>query len=154
MSTFLHTLCEVCDVCSNLITLEPGPDQCDDCLKAEQEQIRKQDEEAKTAASVKRPAAVDTVESGNAAKMFKASTTNNRGISASQITFSYRNSNFWPQSITQPIHRTITKSKRVKIRCRKYRVDRPVNGASKRSFNTSQPPIQHSMFMQNYSVIM
>lgn len=33
---FLKTICECCDACPNLITLEPGPDKCDNCYKQEQ----------------------------------------------------------------------------------------------------------------------
>lgn len=45
MSQFLHTICTTCEACSNLITLEPGPDQCDKCLKQEQNDIEEQERE-------------------------------------------------------------------------------------------------------------
>lgn len=32
LSQFLEILCTTCRACSHLITLEPGPEQCDDCL--------------------------------------------------------------------------------------------------------------------------
>ena len=35
MAQFLSKLCTICGACSNLITLEPGPEQCDKCIKAE-----------------------------------------------------------------------------------------------------------------------
>lgn len=31
MSNFLKTLCSSCKACSNLITLDPGPEQCETC---------------------------------------------------------------------------------------------------------------------------
>lgn len=40
METFLNTLCKSCEACPNLITLEPEPDQCAGCLKADQEQAK------------------------------------------------------------------------------------------------------------------
>lgn len=33
---FLKSVCNACDACENLITLEPGPDKCDNCCKQEQ----------------------------------------------------------------------------------------------------------------------
>lgn len=47
MSHFLQTLCKTCEACQNLITLEPGPDQCDICQKEEQkqQQLEKEEEE-------------------------------------------------------------------------------------------------------------
>lgn len=35
MTQFLQTLCRTCDACENLITLEPGPEQCDKCCADE-----------------------------------------------------------------------------------------------------------------------
>lgn len=32
MTEFLETLCAACKTCSNYITLEPGPEQCDNCM--------------------------------------------------------------------------------------------------------------------------
>uniref|UniRef100_A0A2M4AGI5 Putative polycomb group protein scm/l3mbt tumor-supressor in n=1 Tax=Anopheles triannulatus TaxID=58253 RepID=A0A2M4AGI5_9DIPT len=32
VSEFLETLCTACQACPRLITLEPGPEQCDDCM--------------------------------------------------------------------------------------------------------------------------
>lgn len=40
METFLYTLCKTCEACPYLITLEPEPDQCNACLKAEQEEAK------------------------------------------------------------------------------------------------------------------
>lgn len=34
-SEFLKSVCNACDACENLITLEPGPDKCDNCCKQE-----------------------------------------------------------------------------------------------------------------------
>lgn len=31
MAEFLKTLCTTCRACQNLITLDPGPEQCSDC---------------------------------------------------------------------------------------------------------------------------
>lgn len=37
MTQFLQTLCRTCESCPNLITLEPGPEQCDNCAMADVE---------------------------------------------------------------------------------------------------------------------
>lgn len=52
---FLKTICEACDACTNLITLEPGPDKCDNCCKQEQLQNDKK-EEIKVETDTERPA--------------------------------------------------------------------------------------------------
>lgn len=31
MAEFLKTICTTCHACENLITLDPGPEQCSDC---------------------------------------------------------------------------------------------------------------------------
>lgn len=39
MSQFLKTLCRTCNSCENLITLDPGPEQCDKCAAEEQQEL-------------------------------------------------------------------------------------------------------------------
>lgn len=55
MSQFLQTLCRTCDSCPNLITLEPGPEQCDSCAMAEAEADAVEEHTAANARSVSRP---------------------------------------------------------------------------------------------------
>ena len=43
MTQFLQTICRTCDACENLITLDPGPEQCEKC--AEEEEREEQEEE-------------------------------------------------------------------------------------------------------------
>lgn len=43
MSQFLRTISKTCEACPNLITLEPGPEQCDKCLKMEQKETEDQE---------------------------------------------------------------------------------------------------------------
>lgn len=46
MTYFLQTVCRTCHSCENLITLDPGPEQCDDCAAEEQkEALREQQEQ-------------------------------------------------------------------------------------------------------------
>lgn len=40
-SDFLKSVCDACDACKNLITLEPGPDKCDSCCKQEKSNLDK-----------------------------------------------------------------------------------------------------------------
>lgn len=48
MTQFLQTVCRTCNSCENLITLDPGPEQCEKCAADEQrEALREQEEEAK-----------------------------------------------------------------------------------------------------------
>lgn len=39
MSQFLQTLCQTCNSCENLITLDPGPEQCDECAAEEEKEL-------------------------------------------------------------------------------------------------------------------
>lgn len=39
MSQFLKTLCRTCSSCEHLITLDPGPEQCDKCAAEEQKEL-------------------------------------------------------------------------------------------------------------------
>lgn len=39
MSQFLQTLCRTCNSCENLITLDPGPEQCEKCTAEEQKEL-------------------------------------------------------------------------------------------------------------------
>lgn len=48
MAQFLQTLCQTCGSCLRLITLDPGPEQCDDCAAEEAKELqRERDEETK-----------------------------------------------------------------------------------------------------------
>lgn len=40
MTRFLRRICETCGACPNLITLEPGPEQCKKCERAREEEER------------------------------------------------------------------------------------------------------------------
>lgn len=47
MTQFLQTICRTCDSCENLITLDPGPEQCETCADFEQKELlREQQQEA------------------------------------------------------------------------------------------------------------
>lgn len=39
MTQFLQTVCRTCDSCENLITLDPGPEQCENCAADEQREL-------------------------------------------------------------------------------------------------------------------
>lgn len=46
MTHFLRTVCRTCHSCENLITLDPGPEQCEECAAEEQkETLREQQEQ-------------------------------------------------------------------------------------------------------------
>lgn len=45
MTQFLQTLCKTCGSCLNLITLDPGPEQCDDCAAEEAKELEREREE-------------------------------------------------------------------------------------------------------------
>lgn len=79
METFLHTLCKTCEACPNLITLEPEPDQCAGCLKADQEQAKADSAAINDSRSkgTKRPDHLDGHTDKNA-KRFKADDTNDK----------------------------------------------------------------------------
>lgn len=48
MTQFLQTLCRTCDSCENLITLDPGPEQCEKCdAEEKKELLLEQEEEAR-----------------------------------------------------------------------------------------------------------
>lgn len=45
MTQFLQTLCQTCGSCLNLITLDPGPEQCDECAAEEAKELEREREE-------------------------------------------------------------------------------------------------------------
>lgn len=45
MTQFLQTICRTCDACENLITLDPGPEQCDKCAEEEEREAQLEQEE-------------------------------------------------------------------------------------------------------------
>lgn len=45
MTQFLQTLCQTCGSCMNLITLDPGPEQCDNCAEEERKELQREREE-------------------------------------------------------------------------------------------------------------
>ncbi|XP_055308025.1 polycomb protein Scm-like isoform X2 [Sitodiplosis mosellana] len=48
MTQFLQIICRTCDACENLITLDPGPEQCETCAEEEErEALLEQEEEVK-----------------------------------------------------------------------------------------------------------
>lgn len=48
MAQFLQTLCQTCESCLNLITLDPGPEQCDECAEEEQRELERERKEEET----------------------------------------------------------------------------------------------------------
>lgn len=47
MALFLKTICRACEACPNLITLDPGSDQCDSCSKQEKLEKERKEREMK-----------------------------------------------------------------------------------------------------------
>ncbi|XP_055308369.1 polycomb protein Scm-like [Sitodiplosis mosellana] len=48
MTQFLQIICRTCDACENLITLDPGPEQCETCAEEEErEALLEQEEEVR-----------------------------------------------------------------------------------------------------------
>lgn len=45
MTQFLQIICRTCDSCENLITLDPGPEQCDKCAEEEEKEALLEQEE-------------------------------------------------------------------------------------------------------------
>lgn len=55
MTHFLQIICQTCETCENLITLDPGPEQCDTCAAAERKELlREQQQEAKRHREIER----------------------------------------------------------------------------------------------------
>lgn len=54
LKEFLVTLCSTCRACKNLITLDPGPDACDNCVSASMKRTIKQEPGSPTPVSPKR----------------------------------------------------------------------------------------------------
>lgn len=52
MTQYLETLCRTCECCENLISLEPGPEQCEKCL-ADEEKQEKLEKEAQEKTELK-----------------------------------------------------------------------------------------------------
>ncbi|XP_031638342.1 polycomb protein Scm [Contarinia nasturtii] len=46
MTQFLQTVCRTCNSCENLITLDPGPEQCEQCVADEQREALLEQEQA------------------------------------------------------------------------------------------------------------
>lgn len=77
MDIFLTTLCKACEACPNLITLEPGPDQCENCKQADEQDVRKANEER--AKAVKRPN-LDKEKHHHNSKSFKSTPSSDKSI--------------------------------------------------------------------------
>lgn len=55
MTQFLQTICRTSDSCENLITLDPGPEQCEQCAEEEErEALLEQEEEKKRYKEIER----------------------------------------------------------------------------------------------------
>lgn len=54
MAEFLKTLCTTCRACQNLITLDPGPEQCTDCETQTTKRAMKMDDTVSSPPSPKR----------------------------------------------------------------------------------------------------
>lgn len=53
MTQFLETLCRTCGSCLKLITLDPGPEQCDECEAEEAKELQREREEEEQRLRVK-----------------------------------------------------------------------------------------------------
>lgn len=42
MTEFLQTLCQTCGSCLKLITMDPGPEQCDECEAEEAKEFERE----------------------------------------------------------------------------------------------------------------
>lgn len=69
MSDFLETLCTSCQTCPNLITIEPGPDQCEKCASQSLKRAIKTEPQSPPPAAQKKKPNVEPVAA--------SSTTNN-----------------------------------------------------------------------------
>lgn len=61
MAEFLENLCITCSACPNLITLDPGPEQCDNCATISIKRKIKDEPSSPSVISPKRSAFYDEV---------------------------------------------------------------------------------------------
>lgn len=60
MTQFLQTICRTCGSCENLLTLDPGPEQCEQCAVEEQKEQQLEQREESTKILLKRSMKYET----------------------------------------------------------------------------------------------
>ncbi len=82
MAEFLKTLCTTCRACQNLITLDPGPEQCNDCETHTTKRTMKMNDSVASPPSPKRdrPNQLTTAETNDTPKAASSNGTSEREI--------------------------------------------------------------------------
>lgn len=96
MTQFLQTLCQTCGSCLNLITLDPGPEQCDECAAEEEKEIQREREEEEQAKRIKEIEEKERFCRNQQKQSIKAETDSNDSICSIEFTKPH---NFFEQNV-------------------------------------------------------